>query len=373
MRARILHLRPSNFVGGPEKMIFEHFKTVDEMKYHLFLGSFQEKTSSNPMIIAGREMGFDCLGIETRLKFGLDGVREIVRELKDKRIDVLVAHGYKADILGRLASWRVNIPLVVVSHGWTGESRKVRWFDAMDKLFCRVADAVVAVSEEQARRLALAGVPAKRIHVIKNCIRLPEHVRDRQEVRSRFGIAGETRWLVAGGRLSPEKNFRGLVEAVRRMAPGFSDFRLSIFGEGPERNSLTDLINRHGLQDRIRLHGFTEDFPGLLAGADVFVLSSLTEGLPVVVLEAMAYGVPAVATDAGGTREIVVDDVSGVLVPLDDPQALADALVRVASDKSLRKRLGRGGFELVNSRFTFERQASQYEDLYDAMIEKGAR
>lgn len=373
MRARILHLRPSNFVGGPEKMIFEHFKNVDEEKYHLLLGSFQEENADNPMLLAGRAMGFDCLSIETRLKFGLDGVRKIARVLREKRIDVLVAHGYKADILGRLATWMAKIPLVVVSHGWTGESCKVRWFDAVDKLFCRVADAVVAVSEEQARRLALAGVPVRRIHVIKNCIRLPERMQDRQEVRTRYGIPQDACWLVAGGRLSPEKNFGGLIEAVRRMASGVPDFRLSIFGEGPERDFLTGLINRHGLQDRVRLHGFTEDFPGLLAGADMFVLSSLTEGLPVVVLEAMAHGVPVVATDAGGTREVVADDVTGVLVPLDDPQALADALTRMASDGALRMRLGKGGFELVNSRFTFDRQACQYASLYDAMMEKGAR
>ncbi|MGE4421871.1 MAG: glycosyltransferase family 4 protein [Pseudodesulfovibrio sp.] len=373
MRARILHLRPSNFVGGPEKMIFEHFKNVDEKKYHLLLGSFQEENSSNPMLLAGRAMGFDCLSIETRLKFGLDGVRKIARVLRDKKIDVLVAHGYKADILGRLASWMAKVPLVIVSHGWTGESCKIRWFDAVDKLFCRAADAVVAVSEEQGRRLALAGVPARRIHVIKNCIQLPEHTRDRREVRERYGIPEGTCWLVAGGRLSPEKNFGGLIEAVRRMAPSIPDFRLSIFGEGPERRFLTGLIDRHGLRERVRLHGFTEDFPGLLAGADLFVLSSLTEGLPVVVLEAMAYGIPVVATDAGGTREVVSDGETGVLVPLDDPQALADALVRAASDGPLRERLGKGGFELVNSRFTFAHQACQYEGLYDAMIGKGAR
>nr|WP_319583453.1 glycosyltransferase family 4 protein [uncultured Pseudodesulfovibrio sp.] len=354
-------------------MIFEHFKNVDEEKYHLLLGSFEEENSSNPMLVAGRELGFDCLSIVTRLKFGLDGVRKIARMLKENEIDVLVAHGYKADILGRLASWMARVPLVVVSHGWTGESSKIKWFDAIDKLFCRFADAVVAVSEEQARRLSRAGVPDKRIHVIKNCIRLPDHRQDRREVRTRYGIPQDTCWLVAGGRLSPEKNFGGLIEAVRRMLPSFSDFRVSIFGEGPEREFLTGLLHRHGLQDRVRLHGFTEDFPGLLAGADMFVLSSLTEGLPVVVLEAMAYGIPVVATDAGGTREVVADGTTGILVPLDDPQALADALVRVASDESLRERLGKGGFELVNSRFTFDRQACLYEGLYDAVIKKRTR
>ena len=373
MRARILHLRPSNFIGGPEKMIFEHFRNVDGEKYHLFLGAFQEKDSSNAMILAGRAMGFDCLNIETRLKFGLDGVRKIARELKDRKIDVLVAHGYKADILGRLAAWMAKVPLIVVSHGWTGESCKIRSFDAIDKLFCRVADAVVAVSDEQARRLALSGVPDRRIHVIKNCIRLPDPALDRREVRGQYGIPEDICWLVAGGRLSPEKNFGGLIEAVRRAAPSLPDFCLSIFGEGPEREFLAGKIDEYGLQDRIRLQGFTEDFPGALAGADMFVLSSLTEGLPVVVLEAMAAGVPVVATDAGGTREVVVDDVTGLLVPLDDPKALAEALVRVASENPLRERLGKGGFELVSSQFTFDRQARQYEDLYDAMIQKGAR
>lgn len=364
----IMHLRDSNFVGGPERQILEHVRRAENGSLHLSLCCFRGSGPPSELEESARSLGLDCTNIMTRRPLDLPAVAELSRRLRDRRVDLLVTHGYKPNLLGRLASWTVGIPTVAVSRGWTYESRRVRCYEFLDRIFLRLADRVVAVSEAQRRKVLKCGVRPDKIRVIHNAIDLDSFPGPAEHgIRAELGISRAAVLVATAGRLSPEKNHVGLVSAAKQVLTGNPDIRFVVFGEGCLRPELEQAVADAGIASRFFLPGFRGEVRSLLHEADIFVLPSHTEGLPNVVLEAFACRAPVVATRAGGTPEVVKDGENGVLVAAGDMTRMAEAILALAGDTALRRRMGQSGFRFVESEFGFERQTRLYRDLYKDM------
>ena len=143
---------------------------------------------------------------------------------------------------------------------------------------------------------------------------------------------------------------------------------LVIIGDGPERTALETLADDLGVADRIHWAGHRRDVPALLPAFDLYIQPSLHEGMPNTILEAMAAGLPVVATAVGGTPEVVVDGVTGLLVPPRDSNALVEAMAMLLSDQNLRYRMGRAGQERVKGQFSLERMVRQTQALYERLL-----
>ncbi len=165
-----------------------------------------------------------------------------------------------------------------------------------------------------------------------------------------------------------------LVDAFAVLAAERADLRLVLVGEGDMRPSLERQVRALGLEDRVRLHG-TELKPRPMYGAfDVVVQSSMSEGLPNVLLEAAAAGRPIVATAAGGSGEIVIDGETGLLIPVEDREALIRGLRRMVEDAELRRRTGAAARRHVDERFGMGRYVREWGDLYEELAaSKGLR
>ncbi len=170
--------------------------------------------------------------------------------------------------------------------------------------------------------------------------------------------------IVTAGRLVGEKQFGQLVRAFGRIAPLVPDWRLRIFGDGPQRGQLQALSRKAGLYGRVELPGSTRDMAGEWAKASVVALCSKAEGYPLVLQEAMAAGVPAVSYDCpSGPREIIEHDVNGLLVLPGSEEGLAAALLRVATDADLRSRLGDGAVATARA-WNADALAEQWEQIF---------
>jgi glycosyltransferase involved in cell wall biosynthesis len=298
-------------------------------------------------------------------------VRELTDRLREIRADALCCHGYKANVLGRIAARRVGIPVVAVSRGWTAENWKVSLYELLDRINLRWMDQVVCVSEGQARRVRRAGVPGRRVSVIRNAIDPARFARPDSRYR---------RWLHqlfprpcrrvvgAAGRLSPEKGFRVLVEAAELISRDEDSLGFVLFGDGPLHDALQRQIRDAGLDHMFVLAGRRHDLDQFLPYFDVMALPSFTEGLPNVVLEACAAGVPVVATAVGGTPEVLLDGCNGYLVPPDDAHTLARRIQDVLVCDAERLQMGARGRELVSRHFTFAAQARKYEELFRGLL-----
>jgi glycosyltransferase involved in cell wall biosynthesis len=212
----------------------------------------------------------------------------------------------------------------------------------------------VAVSERAARELErILRLPAGSVRTIPNGV--VEYTASPVPVPTPGPLVGSV------GRLVPEKGFDLLVRALPDL-PGAS---LLLVGDGPARGSLERLAAELGVADRLHVTGWRDDSRGYLHAMDVFVLPSHLENLPLVVIEAMLAARPVVATDIGSLREVVTEGHTGLLVPPDDPAALAAAIRGLLADSEARERLGQRGREQALERFTAAAMARRFEALYD--------
>jgi glycosyltransferase involved in cell wall biosynthesis len=166
-------------------------------------------------------------------------------------------------------------------------------------------------------------------------------------------------------RLDYLKDHATAVRTLGQVARGRPDARLVLAGEGPEREGIEMLIREHDLGRQVRLLGMRTDVPRLLAAADAFLLTSISEGIPLTVIEAMAAGLPVVATAVGGLAEVVEEGKTGLLAPAGDDAALARNLLRLAEDPGLRAEMGRRGRERAFARFSEDQMVERYRQLYN--------
>jgi glycosyltransferase involved in cell wall biosynthesis len=362
----IVHLTASTFHGGPERQMLGLANHLPETYQSVFL-SFAEGGRCRQFLSTARQHGFEAVALTYDTPRLWSAVREIAGHLERIGADAVCCHGYKANVIGRMAARRQKVPAIAVSRGWTAESFKVRLYERLDRFHLRWMNQVVCVSEAQADRVRRAGVRPDRIHVIYNAIdptRFHEPDARYRAKLLRCFRQPRTHIIGAAGRFSPEKGFEVLVKAAERVLREHPCTGFVLFGEGQERASLQKQIQAAGLGQSFILAGFRADLDRFLPHFDLFVLPSYTEGMPNVVLEAFAAGVPVVATAVGGTPEIVEDGVSGYLVPSGDDETMAERIVEALHDADELPDMGRKGRLNVQEKFGFATQAELYCQLF---------
>jgi glycosyltransferase involved in cell wall biosynthesis len=174
---------------------------------------------------------------------------------------------------------------------------------------------------------------------------------------------------LAVGRLAPAKDYPTMLAAFARISAGRPACTLLIVGIGPLQSETEALARSLGLGDRVRFLGMRRDVPELMSAADGYVLSSAREGMPVVLLEAGAAGMPIVATAVGGNREVVLDGKTGFVVPPRDPNALAEAMLKLAAlPIAERRALGQRGREHIQTHYALPRIVDLWEELYQGLV-----
>lgn len=367
---RVAHLLASNFFGGPEKQLVEHAQRIAERNFEPQIISFMEGNEINQLLVQAQQRGITTRSLLASGPCDLSLIGKVLEILKFEKTDLLCVHGYKANVIGRIATWLAGVPLVAISRGWTGEDSKIRVYEWLDRKFLKFADHIVAVSAKQQEKITHFGIPIEKISVIHNCINVnggPESV---VSIRTELGLERDALLVVSAGRLSPEKNYSGMIDAARIVAGKNKNIYFAVFGEGVQRAELAGKIALAGLSNRFFLPGFRIDMQTLLWDIDIFVLPSFTEGLPNVILEAFAAGKPIVATAVGGTPEVVEDGISGFLTDPREPECMAKYILRLAEDPDLRKGMGTRGLENVKMNYTFEHQTDQYEKVYQRLIKE---
>jgi glycosyltransferase involved in cell wall biosynthesis len=295
-------------------------------------------------------------------------VLRMARRMHGDRVDVVHGHNpgvhHYAALAARLAGVPVSINTrhsAATSQGLPYQERYFRWVRPLTGHVVFVCDYVRRLLERQ------LNYPPAKCSVILNGIPLegflarPASPGSRLP-RIRFGTIG---------RLVPAKGHSILIDAFARVCRQAPAAELSIFGHGPLAAELAGQIVRLGLEGKVRLEGRTDDSPGALQGLDVFVLSSLYEGLPLVILEAMAAGLPILSTNVGGVPEVLSKE-SAWLCPPGDAEALASAMLQAVECHELQER-GETSRRTAAASYGIEHMARRYEELYRRLLPIGAR
>jgi glycosyltransferase involved in cell wall biosynthesis len=293
-------------------------------------------------------------------------VQQLVTTFQQLCPDLVTVHSSKAGWLGRVAAKLAGIPVVLTAHGWNfaeGLPPATRRLSAMlERLFARLADHIITVSEHD-RRLALACRIAapERITLIHNGVH--DIAASAPVIRLEDTTSGAPVRIVMIGRFSTQKDHAGLLHALASL--GDLHWRLSLIGGGPDQAAAVALTRELKLADRVQFLGERDDARAFLESADIFALASHWEGLPYSVLEAMSAGLPVIASAVGGVPEAVIDGESGILVPRDDVAAFRSALASLISDPECRHRLGTAARQRYESAFRFERMLNDTLAVYE--------
>ncbi len=274
---------------------------------------------------------------------------EIVRLLRRERPHVVHTHSSKAGALGRVAAAIARVPVTVHTiHGWSfapGMPLATRTaYKLIEHACAPLTDHFVSVSQLDLETGVREGiVPSGRGSVIRSGIDLAAFASDgagRGRVRREWGVDESDVLVVNVSNFKAQKAPLDFVRAAGLAARQVPALRFAFVGDGELRPEVEAAISQEGLDGRMVLAGWRRDVPEILRAADIFALTSLWEGLPRTVVQARACGLAIVATAVNGTPEVVEDGVTGLLTPPGDPEAFASALVRLAGDADLRRRLG---------------------------------
>lgn len=356
---RVMHLVYSFGFGGMEVGVAKLSNAIDPALVSVSICSGRPSEALKYRLRP--EVAFFELGRRQGNDPGL--VMRLVRLLRRERPHILHTHGWATLIEGLVASRLAGVPVVIHGEHGTLELRQVnRW---VQRWAWGRATQVMAVSSRLAERMERhMGFPASRIRVIRNgvdTVRFSPALRDM--ARGELGIEPGTVVVGTAGRLVPVKDQATLLRAWALLKQRGVPFVGVIAGKGALKEDLEALAASLGL-DNVRFLGNRSDVERVMAALDVFILSSVSEGLSNTIQEAMASGLPVVATDVGGADELVVPGETGLLVPPSDPKAMADALESVMRDEALRVRMGQASRARTEQVFALDGMVRDYTQMY---------
>lgn len=281
---------------------------------------------------------------------------------------VLHCHHYSPFVYASLARIR-KPPLRVLytEHGRLDNGPPSRKRRLANRLLGQLPYGVYAVSDNLRGHMRDEGFAGRDVRVIRNGITLqpaptPD---DAEQLRRECDLSGAGPVIGTVGRLDPVKGFDVLISAFAMLRERFPGVRLVIVGDGPDRDRLTRLVDAAGCRDAVKFLGYRSDARRIIGVMDVYVNSSLFEGISLTILEAMSAGKPVVATAVGGNAEVVRDGVTGLLVPASDAGALAAALEDVCANADKAAGFGERGRLDVEQQFTIERMVEAYALEYE--------
>lgn len=283
--------------------------------------------------------------------------RRLLRLIEQGRFDVVLSFLVHANALA--ASVVNRFPSVRWLQSIQTTQPRPRWHWLVQRWAARSAQRIIVPSPSiAAAAQRRSRIPANKISIIPNAV-------DPDDFE---GIHRDPARPVAAigflGRLDPVKRVQDVIRAMQHLDPSL---RLSIFGDGPERIALSKIVEAHHLTGRVSFKGMVDSPQIALSQIDLLMLPSQAEGMPMVLIEAMAAGVPVVATNAPGIRDVIIHESTGLLVPVANPPALADAITRLGGDPDLRRRLVGQAANSVRQLYSWTAVLPMYKSLLSSL------
>jgi glycosyltransferase involved in cell wall biosynthesis len=287
------------------------------------------------------------------------------RLIRRARPNIVHGHSSIGGAVGRLATVGTEAARVYTPNGL----HPARGAQLLERALGRLTDRMIASSPSEAAQVQrLRLVSRDRIVVIPNAVEIEPPPAANVDLRSRLGVDAGTPLVGTVARLVPQKAPEVFVRACRLVADAMPEVRFVLAGDGPLAEPVTAEVAAAGLSDRLLLLRDCPDGETLMSQFDIFVLSSRYEaGATYVVMEAMRVGTPVIVTDVVGNCDAVEPGRSGLVVPPEDPQALADAINLLLRDPALRRRMGDAGRARLVERFDVRVAAAALTDLYRSL------
>jgi glycosyltransferase involved in cell wall biosynthesis len=351
--------------GGAEKQLFGLVRGINREKFDPTVISLSRGGYWSEEI---RKAGVPVFELERKKNFEFKRLIDLIRLLRSLRPHVVHTYLFSANSYGRLAALVSGVPVIIASERNCPEigKDKTRYQMLIDRLLARFSQAIICNSQAASRTLTgIYSYDMNKVFAVHNgidCAGLPESGPPAAGSKEKVPVVGTI------GRLCAQKNHSlFLLVAKEVLSLCKTEIKFLIVGEGKLRRDLEEQARRLGIDGDVIFAGERHDIREILQGMDVFVMTSLYEGLSNAIMEAMMAGLPVVATDVGGNGELVVDGETGFLCPCKDAKLLAQKIAGLLSDETTVKRLGENGRSKIINEFRIETMVKSTEDIYLAL------
>lgn len=380
---RVLFVITRLIVGGAQETVMLLAEGLDKKHFQTEVLCGPQTGTEGSLIEDVRRRGIP-LTILSDLVRELDLIKDIkafwklYRVMKAGGYDIVHTNSSKAGILGRWAAWLAGIPVIVHTvHGWGHhdyqQSLVQRLFIWLERISAAITQRLIVVSTRNIEKGLADRIATKEKYLtIRSGIELEAFmhpVRDRASMRALLEIPLTAPVVGTVTRLSAQKAPTDFTAAAIEIAHSAPDTHFVMVGDGPLRGEVEGMIEKAGLQKRFHLTGLRRDVADLLTTFDIFVLSSLWEGLPRVLPQAMAAGLPIIASAVDGNTEAVRANENGILVPPGDRAALAQAMSQLLQDRQRAMKMGESGRARVQE-FSVQKMVEDHERLYFELMAK---
>jgi len=370
-KIKLLHIVQHSTGGGIIKQLYSLLRCYDKDTIKPMVCCIGSKGTTGRLI---EENGIDfvALNIKRNDRLSFRAVRLLYGLMKERQVHVVRTHGHGANLNGRIAARLCGIPCIPSVHNVYRKTKEQKIQRRItNNLLGRISGRVIAVSEAVREDvIQYDRVGPSKVLVIRNGVdtELFSPAGTSDGIRKELGLGENDTVIGFVGRLVPAKGLAHLISAFADVRKEIDHVKLLIVGRGALLGSLQDMAAEKGLQGDIIFAGERSDIPGVLSSIDIFAMSSEEEGLPNALLEAMSAARPSVVTTAGGMKEVVQDGVTGLIVPVGDPAALARAMKRLIIDKELSRAMGMAAREYIEKNFSILATARVWENLYRELL-----
>ena len=367
-KIHILFLIPSLSLGGAEVQLLELVKGLDKRKFDITVGVFYSNGQLSADFLSVTDI--DVLFFGKKHEFDFRWIQHLWSFLRTHKVDVIDMWNTSAKSIGMLSAWIFSIKHKVIrertAHTLYSSPGSV-FYTFLDRILGRYASIVIANSNAGQRFAIEKGFKPEKTHVIYNSINdkhmIPQS--SGRRIRASFDIADRTQVVGMVARLIEDKDPITFLHAARQILLAKPKVRFLLVGNGPLFNASQEMAKKLGIFDSVVFTGERKDIPDLLNIMDIVVLSSsTTEGCSNSIMEAMYMGKPVVATNVGGNPELVADGQTGFLVPPQNPNEMAKAILTLLDDSNLALQMGLHARQQANQRFSSNHNIKKNELVY---------
>lgn len=369
-KIKVLECIRQGKIGGGESHLLSLVENLDRNRFEPIVLSF----TSGPMIEQLQQMGVETHVIYTETPFDIRKWNAVKKLLLSKQIDLVHAHGTRANSNVLWASRKLKIPVIYTIHGWSfhpDQKPLVKTLRLLGEKYLTSRSTLNISVSQSNKESGKEVIPSFESIVVNNGINLQKFNPANQfkDIRTELKLPKDKILVLFIARFTLHKQpltlIKGFAEALKQNA----NMHLLMVGDGDQKEEAELLIKQLQISEHITLEKFRQDVPDVLAAADIFVLPSLWEGLPIGLLEAMAMGKAIIASNADGTREIVEHNKNGLLVSINSLQKeTTEALVQLSQQPQLRKELEANARATITERFNAVSMTRKIESIYTKLV-----
>lgn len=382
----ICHVITRLIIGGAQENTVLTCKGLVERGHRVILLAGPETGPEGSLWEAVRQSGANVVAVSSMRRavrpwHDIAAYQELAQWFRKLQPDLVHTHSSKAGILGRAAAFRAGVPVIVhtihgMSFNRTQPSLVRKSYQILERRAARVTDKIVTVADAMMEQAVFARLaPREKFRTIRSGLDVNlfgPNTETRHAVRASWGVREDEVVVGTVARLFENKGYEDILAAMPRAVERNPKLRFVWVGDGPHRETYRRQLERLGLQRCVTMTGLVG--PGevarLMTGFDVLVHASRWEGLPRAVVQALLTEVPCISFDNDGAPEVVLPEETGLLVPLGDTAGLADAIVRLADDPAVRRRMGATGRRRCVDEFDWHKMVEKLEELYINLLSK---